>query len=477
MKSLLVNVFWPAWEWSALGRPNLRYLSFSYSSDLTERDNEKLMFLLKSKKFTDMWGKVFHLSKQGVQKFSNNKRGWKLASSVQGVGTGERGDRVLVDDAHNVRDGESKRVTASTVRWFRESISDRLNDMDKSAIIVIMQRVSRGDISGEILDNDFGYVHLCIPAEFESFRRCETEIGWSDPRTYDGEPYWPARLSPNAMSETRKIKGNFAWDSQYQQRPNVRGGEIISSDYWNEYDPRIHGRLECDYIVASLDPAFTSKTENDPSGLTVWGAFSNNKGERCAIMLYAFRKHLELHGPYQERWAGETDDDYRARCKDSWGLVEHVADVCKRFNVDNLLIEAKASGHSVAQEMRRLYSHDRFSVELIDPKSLDKLARLNRVQPMFADGQIYVPLTKVRPRPGDAYDPENAEYRIPSWAEMVMVEVEEFPHGKHDDLCDSLSQGLWYLRQMGFMTRREDQFASKSEAERKYKIEQPLYPV
>ena len=96
MKSLCLNVFWPAWEWSAANKSGMRYISFSYSALLTERDNQRMLDLIESQKFQDLWGHKFTMRQKGVTKISNNKFGWKFASSVRGTGTGERADRVLL---------------------------------------------------------------------------------------------------------------------------------------------------------------------------------------------------------------------------------------------------------------------------------------------------------------------------------------------------------------------------------------------
>jgi predicted phage terminase large subunit-like protein len=462
-KSLLVNVFWPAWEWSAFGRPDLRYVSFSYSSALTERDNQRFLDLIKSTRFRDMWGHVFSLTADGKIKPTNSAKGWKFATSFLGVGTGERGNRVLIDDPHNIADGESDKIRNETVRQFREAISNRLNDMTTSALVVIMQRVHESDVSGAIIDDDLGYVHLCITMEYEPDRHCETAIGWSDPRTREGECFWPARFPPAAVAACKKL-GPYAWNSQYQQRPEIRGGGLIKRDWWQPWSPADGKWPVCDFTIASLDPAFTSKEENDPSGFTVWGVFRQKNGDAGIILLHAFRKHLELHGGRNERWPGETDDDFRSRCKDTWGLCETVADACRRFRVKHLLVESKASGISVAQEMRRLHGREGYSIQLIDPKGLDKTARVIRVQPMFTEGQIFAPFS---PKTGTFY----------SWAQMVIDETAIFPRGKHDDLVDSMSQSLWWLRGNGFAARRDELFASKQEAEKFRKPEEPLYPA
>jgi hypothetical protein len=96
MKSLCTDVFWPAWEWGPLGKAHLRYVAFSYSASLTMRDNERFRDLIIHNSYQALWGKEVRAVKIGETKVTNTRKGWKLASSVGGVGTGERGDRVIL---------------------------------------------------------------------------------------------------------------------------------------------------------------------------------------------------------------------------------------------------------------------------------------------------------------------------------------------------------------------------------------------
>jgi predicted phage terminase large subunit-like protein len=103
------------------------------------------------------------------------------------------------------------------------------------------------------------------------------------------------------------------------------------------------------------------------------------------------------------------------------------------MKVDVLLIENKAAGHSVAQELRRVFANDGIAVILYDPKTLDKTARLYAVQHIFSEGMVYAP-TK-------------------DWAEMVIRQVASFPRGAHDDLVDTVSMALSHLRTTGHLVR------------------------
>lgn len=177
MKSLTTNVFFPAWEWGPRGRPDLRYVSFSYSGDLTERDNLKCRQLISSSIYQRLWGDRFALSREQntKTKFSNNHMGFRYASSVGGVGTGERGDRLVIDDAHKISEVESDVRRNATRRWFSNEIVTRIND-DGSSLVAIGQRSHLNDVYGLMLKEELGFEWLCLPMEFEEKNRCFTAL-------------------------------------------------------------------------------------------------------------------------------------------------------------------------------------------------------------------------------------------------------------------------------------------------------------
>jgi predicted phage terminase large subunit-like protein len=433
--SLMTNVFWPAWQWSAAGEPGKRFINFSYSSLLTERDNQRMLDLIESQKFQDLWGHKFTMRQKGVTKISNNKFGWKFASSVRGTGTGERADVVILDDPHNIKEGESQTIREETVRWFREAMSNRLNHMTKSAIICIMQRVHESDVSGTIISADLGYDHLMIPMLYEDGRHCVTSIGWSDPRSTDGENFWEARFPPAAVEECLKL-GEHAFASQYQQRPAPRGGGIFKNEYWNVWEPEDGKYPTFDFILASVDPAYTHHDENDPSAMTVWGLNYADDGTPRVFLIAAWRKWLQLHGPDLIQEWGEPPELFLERQKKAWGLVEWIGHTCKRFHVDRLIVEAKATGISAVQELQRLLFQEKFGIEFVNPGRADKEVRANRVQHIWSAGMIYRPN-----RP---------------WATMVEDEMAAFPKARYDDLTDSATYALWWFRQQNMLARREE---------------------
>lgn len=475
-KSITTDVFWPAWEWTALGKPHLRYLAVSYSADLTERDNDRFVNLLSHGKMQRMY--PLRLTKTGVQLVANNKTGWKKASSVGGAVTGLRADRVVADDLHSVKEIESETVRTETVRWFRESLSNRLNDLEASVIVVIMQRLNTLDVAGVILELGLDYEHLCIPMEYD-FKRLtdndgkplETSIGWSDPR-YDPDPdlcegllAWPERFSPASIEQIKKEGGPFLFSSQYQQSPSPRGGNIILGEWWQLWDPPNGQFPEFDFILASTDTAFTKEKQNDPSALTVWGCFKQGD-ERRIMLIDAWEKRVRLHGslPLQEayeynsnaksKWNGppnaeylkrceakmpreprETDRSYYARIQQEWGLVEWLIHTCRVRRVDRLIIEGKANGHDAAYEVERIAGREGWGIELVTIQG-DKVARALAVQPIFSQGLVYAPN-----RP---------------FADKVIEDCEVFPRGKNDHTVDATTGALKWLRSNGFADRPQE---------------------
>ena len=503
-KSLMTNVFFPAWIWGPLKQPHKRFLSFSYSASLTERDNDKFRTLITSAFYQELYGPLrtrlktvsYQVEEQDEQggvvlrnkttiKVMNTRTGWKLASSVGGVGTGERADFVCIDDPHNVTEAESEKERGKAVQWFRESVSSRFNDLDTGVLMVILQRVHADDVSGVALSPDFDYCHLMIPWEFDPTRAFDddgnlvkNQIGWFDPRAdendpnaNDGEPAWVDRFSEGAIDRLKKELGPYGWASQFQQSPVPRGGGLFKRHWWKPWAPEDGKYPAFDFVLASLDAAVTEKEENCPAGLTVWGIFTPpDTPDFPAVMLIdSWRKRLNLHGIETPRQGMEIpqlgDSMERRRQRDmmwcrrvghQWGLVEWLAYTCRFRFVDLLIIETEKGGIAAAQELQRLHGNESWGVQMRTVVG-DKYARAYAVVPMFSQGKVWAP--------------------IKDWAEDVIEEMESFPRGKFKDLTDSTTQALKYLREVG-MLQMSDEIRH---AERERGLHKPqrkaLYPV
>jgi predicted phage terminase large subunit-like protein len=225
MKSLIVSVFWPAWEWGPCGMSSMRYLTTSWKSDFVDRDARRMRDLVASEWFQAHWPEV-QLVRAGETSFSNTATGNREGMAFKGLTSG-RGDRLIIDDPHSTETAESDAEREKAIRIFRESVPTRINDPERSAIVVVMQRLHSNDVSGQILALHLDYVHLMLPMEYEPERRCVTVTGFADPRTYDGQLLCPERFSRVEVDRLKATMGGIAVAGQFQQRPTPRGGGLF----------------------------------------------------------------------------------------------------------------------------------------------------------------------------------------------------------------------------------------------------------
>ncbi|PRD42111.1 terminase [Phyllobacterium phragmitis] len=231
MKSLLVSVLWPAWEWGPMSLPGMRFLSASYSETYVKRDSRRMRDLVNSEWYQSLWPEV-KLTRLGEASFANDKTGFREGVPFQSM-TGGRGDRVIIDDPHSTETAESPAERQRTTRIFRESVPSRVNDPEKSAIVVIMQRLHEDDVSGQIIKLGLGYQHLMLPMKYETERHCKTALGFTDPRSADGELLFPERFPPAVLERDQKALTPYAVAGQYQQRPVPREGGLFKRDWFN----------------------------------------------------------------------------------------------------------------------------------------------------------------------------------------------------------------------------------------------------
>lgn len=436
MKSLLIGVFWPAWEWGPRDMPHMRYVCASHSQDLAIRDSLRMRRLVKSEWYQALWGDRVKLTsdQDAKAKFETTATGFRQACAFEGI-TGYRGDRVIIDDPHSVDDANSDAKRETATNLFKEAVTSRLNNPDKSAIVVVMQRLHERDVSGVILDSDMGYDHIMLPMRYDPLRSTPTLLGYEDPRTERDELLFPERFPQNVVDRDEAAMGPYATAGQYAQSPEPRGGGIIKDSWWQVWDRPEYPDI--DFVVASLDTAYTKKAENDPSALTVWGTFSGDGESQSTRSVDRYGRQIDITRSYSSEAVGPVP---KAMMMYAWQdrlefaeLVEKTANTCRRMKVDVLLIENKAAGHSVAQELRKVFANDGIVVNLYDPKTLDKTSRLYAVQHIFSEGMVYAP-TK-------------------DWAEMVIRQTASFPRGAHDDLVDTVSMALSYLRVTGHLVR------------------------
>lgn len=397
MKSLTLNVFWPAWEWGAKKMPHLRYLSASHMMNLAVRDNIRMRRLVMSDWYQSRYPHVRLMKDQNAKiKFENQATGFKEAMASGSI-TGSRGDRVNIDDPLSVEDANSETILESQELWFTEAIPTRLNIPEKSAITIIMQRLSVRDTTAIALSRNLGYEHLMLPMEFEPERRCMTSIGFIDPREKEGELLFPERFTSEVVEQIKTSLGPYGTAGQFQQRPTLREGSIIKIEWLTrrfKLMRDIAGRVnigEFKERYQSWDTAFKEGEENDYSVCTMWGV------KEDGYYLIACVK-MRCNFPTLEQRAIE---------------------LANYFVPNQIFIEDKASGQSLIQAFKK---RTKLPVKAIKDER-DKVSRLNAVSGYFESNRIVLP------------DGE-------PWVEDYIEELTSFPAVKHDDQVDSTSQFL-----------------------------------
>jgi predicted phage terminase large subunit-like protein len=306
------------------------------------------------------------------------------------------------DDAHNNTEAESEAIRTATTRWWLETMPTRFIDPKTTAKVIVGQRVNALDISRVALD--LGYDHLCLPLEYETPNADKgetkkiTSIGWSDPRTVEGQILWPERFDKPIIDELKKSLGSYGTAGQLQQRPAPRGGGIIKEHWYQYYKLQrdVNGRLlnKFEYIVQSWDTAFKDKQENDFNVCQTWG-------------IYNFGYYL-IH-----MWQRKAEFPE---------LLKQLVVLANIFMPNEILIEDKASGQSLIQMARQ---RTRIPIMPI-PTDRDKIARAHSTTPIIEAKLVFLPEGEV-------------------WIPDFLTEVTTFPSAPHDDIVDSQTQALLRL--------------------------------
>jgi len=415
-KSILVSVMWPAWEWIA--DPSLRIMGASYGEDLAVRDAQKTRDIILSEWYKQRWEHV-RITKGSDQKtkYDLTGRGWRLATSVGGRGTGEHPRRIIVDDPHSAKQAQSDAERKTAVDWVGGTLSTRGASQGAKTIIV-MQRLHEMDVSGFVLSELMeDYEHLFIPMRYESgTAKKATSIGWKDPRTAEGSLLWPELFPEKVLKKIETALGSYGTAGQMQQRPAPAGGGILKVNHFQLW-PKDKKLPEFDCVVQSWDTAFTEKTTGDPSACTVWGA-AKHEGKQIAILL-----------------------DYKADTMayptlkkaviDDWSAVYGE----QQRHADFVLVEKKASGQSILQDLQVAG----IPCRAYNPGNADKVARAHMTAPILEMDVIYIPESSVKPG------------KVVSWAQPFVDQAELFPNAKNDDGVDTFTQTMIYFRDAGLI--------------------------
>lgn len=413
MKSLISSVFWPAWEWIEHG--HIKSLYSSYALDLAIRDSIRCRDLLTSGWYQESFDPQWELKgDQNIKSwYATTAGGVRQCLSVGSKATGFRGHKVVCDDPLNASDAYSEAMRTRSNTWWSRTMSSRLNDPRTGARVLIQQRVHEEDTSGDVLAKG-QYDHLCLPAEFDPHRRTTTSIGWTDPRTEEGELLFPELFTAKVLSDAKKDLGSADYSGQYNQRPAPATGLIFQRSWWRYWKPKgvnlppvevrddqgeIHRYLaidlpdELDIVVNSWDMTFKATTSSDFVAGGIWG----RKGSRAFLL-----------DQVCDRLA------FPATC----AAVRELR--ARDSRVSAIFVEDKANGPAVIATLEQEIP----GLIAVEPDG-GKLARAHAVSPYAEAGNVFVP-----------------HPALMDWVDGYLDEVTSFPLGAHDDQVDQTTQAL-----------------------------------
>jgi predicted phage terminase large subunit-like protein len=393
MKSNTVSVFWPCWEWTQ--HPELRYLFCSYAANLSTKHSLDRRRILESAWYQKLWPHVVITTDQNLKtEYENTARGVMFSTSVGGVVTGKGGNRIVIDDPLDPRRAYSDANRNSANTFFDMSLTTRLNDKRRDAIVLVMQRVHDEDLTGHILSRTEESWTVCkVPATEErdtvvTFPRSGREI-----MRKAGEPLWPEREGLAQLAQMKIDLASHGYAAQYQQDPAPPEGAMIKSEWWVEYRCAPTAFEE---IMESWDMAFKDTRTSDFVVGQVWGRVGAN---------------IYLLDQVRGQW-------------DIMRTIEHMIALSARWPEALLkLIEDKANGPAIIQ----LLNGRMPGIVAVTPTD-SKMARCAAVAPAIEAGNVHIPDPRFIP---------DAE-----WVQDFLLEFSRFPLGVHDDQVDAATQAL-----------------------------------
>jgi predicted phage terminase large subunit-like protein len=398
-KSEFASYLLPAWF---LGKyPEKKIIQTAHTAELAVGFGRKVRNLVATDEYQDVFKTKLSTDSKAAGRWNTSAGGDYFAIGVGGAVTGKGADLLIIDDPHSEQEAMlgNPAVYDRVFEWYNAGPRQRLQP--GGAIVVVMTRWSKRDLTGQILQNEANrggdaWEVIEFPALMPS-----------------GRPLWPEFWSQKELEAIKQELPVSKWEAQYQQNPTSEEGAIIKREMWKIWESDTPP--PCEYIIQSWDTAFEKNNRADFSACTTWGVFrsetSNGEYTNNIILLEAIKERMEF-------------PELKARAFEQF----------KTWNPDTLIVEKKAAGAPLIYELRQMGIP---ISEYTPSKGSDKIARVNAISDLFASGLVWCPDTR--------------------WADEVMEQCASFPNGDHDDLVDSTSQALLRFRQGGFIRLETDE--------------------
>lgn len=401
-KSELISYLAPAWF---LGKfPHKKIIMASHTADLAVNFGRRVRNLVGSDAYKDVFPQVeLQADSKSASRWGTNFNGEYFAIGVGGALAGRGADLFIIDDPHSEQDAKLGRadVFLPAWEWFQSGPIQRL--MPGGAIIVVMTRWSKLDLTGQIVNQ------MVKNDEAEPWEVVEFPAIIQDKEGIE-KPLWPEFWGIEELKQKRSVLDIRYWNAQYMQNPVSEEGALIKREWWKIWEKE--DPPSCEFTIMSLDAAQESNNRADYNALTTWGVFFNEETNNYnIILLNSIKERLEFPE-----------------------LKELVLREYKDWEPDAFIVEKKSNGAALYQEMRRMGLP---IGEFTPGKGQDKISRVNAVSDLFRSGIVWAPDRR--------------------WAKEVIEECNDFPSGANDDLVDATTLALMRFRQGGFIRLPSDE--------------------
>ena len=404
-KSEFASFLFPAWM---MGRnPSMKIIQATHTTELAVNFGRKTKNLIDNEEYKEVFPDVqLAVDSKASGRWDTSSGGMYYAVGVGSNLAGRGGDLVVIDDPHSEQTAMSAKGFDDAWDWYTGGPRQRLQP--GGSIVLVQTRWSEKDMTGQLiramakdpLADQWEVVEL--PAIFE-----------------DGKPCWPEFWSLEDLTAVRASIPPSKWNAQYQQNPTGEENAIIPREWWNKWEQEQVPQLQ--YVIQSYDTACSKRETSDFSAITTWGVFYPVEGEGPNLILLDSKKG---------RW-------------DFPELKEVALELYDFWEPDSVIVEAKASGMPLTQEMRQTGIP---VINFTPSRGNDKLSRVHAVSPLFEAGMVWAP--------------------DKTFAEELIEEVAAFPNGEYDDLVDSMTQALMRYRQGNFVQLPSDDWEESDQSAR-----------
>lgn len=409
MKSVLLMMF-SAW---CLGKhPTWRIMWISHTADKAQENSRKVRDFIQTDEYLEVFPTVrVRPDVSGVTEWMLTTGGSFLPKGAGQSIAGKRFNLGILDDPLSEQTAKSDVERERVNNWYYPGFRSR--KLPDSRIVLVNTRWHVQDLQGFLLDKAARNARvdqwqcISIPAILDKTSAEYLMLP-------EGGSYWPEYITMDDLIATREGSTRSDWAALYLQSPVADEGNIfIKGDFqdWDEDEPP-----DCTEVILSLDTAFSTRTTADYSVIQAWGIF-----------------HIKMEDDDgQEYWEPNAILLNQVRGRFSYpNLRREALEQYKTYKPDRVIIENKASGQSLLQDLRR----NNLPLLPFQPDR-DKVSRANATTGVIERGRVWLPM-KLK------------------FAAEVMTEALAFPSGAHDDSVDAMVMALLYFQRRYELTQEE----------------------